>query len=179
MTTIGKLLAQRSANRAANEAAISSQQSSQKPITTEELGPRRIERDFNKPDLRPNAPQQQRTPAAPPQPVPHDTYVRNRSVQKRDPTPVVSPNDVTLVPDSWEMKHTIKETAKSDDEPRLRAKSGPKKLPANKVRRQSLSIAVSPDEAEAFHKHASKKGMTFSEWARGTLMRSMNQPVQK
>jgi hypothetical protein len=175
---MGRLLAQRSANRAANEAAISSQQLTQKPISTEELGPRRIERDFNKPDLRPHA-QQQRAPIAPPEVISHDTYVRNRSVQKKDPTPVVSPNDVTLVPDSWQIKHTIKETERSDDEPRPRAKSGPKKLPANKVRRQSLSIAVSPEEAEAFHKHAGRKGMTFSEWARGTLMRSMNQPIPK
>lgn len=186
MSTFGRVLARRALNRNNPEAPAE-----EAPPTSREesLGPRRPEREFNRPDLRPGA-TAVRPPSPTPQPVAHGTYAPTAPAPKKgSQETLIKPNDVTIVPDSWENKNTTRKngaSAKQDvaeEEPLpkealRRRRQEARRLPKNKVRRFVLSIAVSEDEATAFHAHSAKKGLTTSEWARAVLTRSMTRTDQ-
>lgn len=188
MSTFGRVLARRALNRNNPETPVEEAA----PTSHEEsLGPRRPDREFNRPDLRPGAPAQQvKAPAPAPQVIAHAPHVNPVPAPKKTaPEPLIKPNDVTIVPDSWENKRGRPPTAKADQKDDTGAEDMPKeslrrrrqearRLPKNKVRRYVISIAVSEDEATAFHAHAAKKGLTTSEWARAVLTRSMTRTDQ-
>ena len=188
MSSFGRILARRALNRnnpdtPAEEAAPTSHEESH--------GPRRPDREFIRPDLRPGAPATQPKPHAPAQQAiahaPHANPVH--APKKNAPEALIKPNDVTIVPDSWENKRGIPLGAKPEQKDDTGGEAIPKealrrrrqearRLPKNKVRRFVISIAVSEDEATAFHAHAGKKGLTTSEWARAVLTRSMTRTDQ-
>lgn len=84
-------------------------------------------------------------------------------------------NDVSIIPDSWNVDAKIKPVVKR--EPEYRKRPGAKKIAAHKRRRNAMSLACSEEEEFILRTHANSKGMSFSEWARLVMFRAMGKKI--
>ena len=91
------------------------------------------------------------------------------------------PASVYRVPDAWEAPKSVqKKSLPSGEEgeiPELTLSPGPRKKADHKRRKTAVSICVSPEEEFYLRKHAVDSGMSFSEWARVVLFKSMKMPI--
>lgn len=102
-------------------------------------------------------------------------------------------NDVSHVPDSWATpplpvpsaptKRSLTDEdeelreEEADENREIKLQPGPRRMPRTKRRRGSMSVAVSEEEEDLLRAYAFEKGLSFSEWARGVLFRSMHKKI--
>ena len=79
----------------------------------------------------------------------------------------------TLEAGEWEAPEPAPEPAKDPPRDRRKGKRRYKRVPAEKVRRSAMSIAVSVEEERLLRQHAESLDRSFSEWARAVLFRAM------
>lgn len=130
-------------------------------------------------------------------PTAHGAYVRKSArAEKRTPSPSLnelaarstSPTDVTAIPDSWPVKDHWGEAppaptrapspaASPQEEAETKQRPGPKKKLKHKRRRVAMSMSVSEEEEFILRTYAAKRNMSFSQWARTVMFRSMGRKI--
>lgn len=91
-----------------------------------------------------------------------------RSAEPDPPEPMFAPPDSDLI----DAAQSVLSETPANDVPRTA-----RGIPERKKRCHTMTFSVSPEEAELLRRYAASKGMSFSEWARGSLFRTMGRRV--
>jgi hypothetical protein len=91
---------------------------------------------------------------------------------------------VSDIPDSWDAEDNFRtglsapaRTPPVEVEPEVARRPGPKRKAKHKTRRTAMSISVSEEEEFILRTYAAKRGMSFSQWSRTVMFRSMGRKI--
>jgi len=120
----------------------------------------------------------------------HGAYVRSEVTERKSPSlqqlqAKSRPHDVTAIPDSWPASDHFgddppaseKKVNSPASEAQTKQRPGPKRKLKHKRRRQAMSISVSEEEEFILRTYAAKRNMSFSEWSRTVMFRSMGRKI--